>query len=326
MIDNVLERVGATPIVKLFYPDLSNINIYSKLEFSNPTGSVKDRAASYILDKLLNEKKINYDTEIIESSSGNFAISLSSYCKYKNLKFTCVIDPVINPINETIIKNLGANIIKVQERDKCGGYLQTRLKVINEILKEKDNIYWVNQYASPYNVEAYYKTLGEEICNEVENIDYVFLGVSSGGTITGVSKKVKERFPDAKVIAVDIIGSVIFGGEAKTRYIPGIGSSIVPHNISNAKIDDVVMVNEVETIEMCHDLLNRHCIMAGGSSGSVIAGIKKYFLKNCIKPNANVVTIFPDRGDRYADTIYNCDWCESFLQKNNISRVELCYI
>jgi amino acid adenylation domain-containing protein len=169
---------------------------------------------------------------------------------------------------------------------------------------------------NPLNAEAYHHSLGNEICQQMENIDYIFMGVSSGGTITGVSNKIKERFPRAKVIAVDIVGSVIFGHPPRKRYIPGIGSSMVPEILKKAKIDDVMMIDEVSTIDMCHELLKEHYIFAGGSSGSAFAAIKRYFAGKKLKKKVNVVTVFADRGERYADTIYNEKWCREF-KKNH---------
>jgi len=304
-----LETVGNTPIVQLQVPELSSVNIFAKLEFYNPTGSVKDRAASYIIKKLFEKKEIDKDTTLIESSSGNFGIALSAYCKKNDLKFIAVVDPCILAINAILIKSFGAKVIKVNEPDCNGGYLLNRIKKVKEQLKEIDNSYWVNQYGNPYNAEAYYHTLGNEICQQMENIDYIFMGVSSGGTIAGVSNKIKETFPHARVIAVDIVGSVIFGHPPHKRYIPGIGSSMVPEILKKAKIDDVVMIDELSTIKMCRELLHQYYIFAGGSSGSTFAAIKKYFSGKKLDRKVNVVTVFADRGERYADTIYNEEWC-----------------
>lgn len=310
-----LEMVGNTPIVQLQIPELKNINLFAKLEFYNPTGSVKDRAANYLIKKLLENKEIDKDTTLIESSSGNFGIALSAYCKKNNLKFIAVVDPCILKINEALVNSFGAQVIKVNVPDCNGGYLLNRIKKVKELNNQIDNSYWVNQYANPYNAEAYYHTLGNEICDHVENIDYIFMGVSSGGTITGVSNRVKEKFPHAMVIAVDIVGSVIFGNPPAKRYIPGIGSSMVPEILKKAKIDDVVMIDELSTIEMCHQLLKEHYIFAGGSSGSVFAAVKKYFVEKKINKKVNLVTIFADRGERYANTVYNEKWYRDF--KNN---------
>jgi cysteine synthase A len=314
---SILEKVGKTPMVKIESKDLENINLYAKLECYNPTGSVKDRAASYIIKKALRLKKINKDTTIIESSSGNFGISLSSYCKKNSLKFYCVVDLHICPINEYLIDTLSTKMIKVTEPDENGGYLLNRIKKVKELQEEIPNSYWVNQYGNPYNAEAYRETLGKEICNELKNIDYVFLGVSSGGTITGVSQKVKKVFPKAKIVAVDIAGSVIFGGKPEKRYIPGIGSSMVPSILKEAKIDEVFTVDEASTTKMCHELLKEHNLFVGGSSGSVFSAVKKYFSGKQFKRKPSVVIILADRGDRYINTVYNKSWCNNFYNNNS---------
>jgi cysteine synthase A len=295
--------------------EFEHINLYSKLEFYNPTGSVKDRAASYVIKKLLDLKEIDSETTIIESSSGNFGIALAAFCKFYGLKFICVVDPCISPLNEQLIKSFGALVIKVTEPDENGGYLLTRIGKVKQLREEIKNSYWVNQYANPYNAEAYYQSLGSEICAQVDHLDYIFLGISSGGTITGVSRKVKEKFPDIKVIAVDIFGSVIFGHPPKKRYIPGIGSSMVPEILKQSKIDDVVMMDEVGTVEMCHELLQRYNIFAGGSSGSAYGAVKKYFSEHRVETPINVMTIFPDKGERYFTTIYDESWNKVFIEK-----------
>lgn len=310
--ENALNAIGKTPLIHVTDNEMDNVNLYVKLEGFNPTGSVKDRAASYVLNKLLNTGEINSRTTIIESSSGNFGIALASYCKLLNLKFCCVIDPNILSINEKIIKSLASEVIKVTERDKTGGFLLSRIAEVENFITTRGNCYWVNQYSNPYVAEAYSNTIGEEICDEVE-IDYIFLGVSSGGTITGISRSVKERYPHAKVIAVDSVGSVIFRNQPQKRYIPGIGSSMRPEIIEQAFIDDVVFVEEWEAAHNCVDLLNKHFILAGGSSGSTFAAIKQYFNGKKFHKKPNVVSIFADRGDRYASTIYNDEWFNKYM-------------
>ncbi len=311
---NVLDMIGDTPLVRILSRELDNVNLYAKLEYYNPTGSVKDRAASYIISKVLSTGEIDKNTKIIESSSGNFGVALAAICKSYGLKFTCVIDPCINPINEVLISKLDANVMKVTEPDENGGYLLNRIRRVKEQLCLEPNSYWVNQYENPHNADAYYYYLGEEICNSMNNIDYIFMGVSSGGTITGVSRKIKEKFPNAQVIAVDINGSVIFGENPHKRYIPGIGSSMVPLILKKALIDEVVMVDEISTVNACYELLNENMIFAGGSSGSVYYAIKKYFNDKKFSKKPDVVCIFADRGDRYSTTIYNECWRKEFCR------------
>jgi cysteine synthase A len=315
MKKNHLERVGDTPLVRLRRIDVGPVHAYAKLEFHNPTGSVKDRAAAHVLGTLIRSFEIDQETMIIESSSGNFGIALSAAARRFGLNFTCVIDPNITPINELLLMQLGARVVKVRELDETNGYLRTRIRKVKELCAQNPNSYWVNQYENPLNADTYYQTLGTEICDGLERVDYVFLGVSSGGTITGVSRKVKERYPNAKVIAVDMVGSVIFGQPSRKRYIPGIGSGIVPPILKQAKIDEVVHVDERESILACHELLQTEAIFAGGSSGSVVAGIRKYFDGCSFDTPPNVVTVFADRGERYVDTIYNSDWHSRFTSE-----------
>ena len=315
IIPNLLEKVGNTPMVSFKLDNYQNIHLEAKIEGYNPTGSVKDRAASYIIRKLLKTQVIDRDTTIIESTSGNFGVALSAFCQYFGLKFIAVVDPYITPMNEMLIASKGARVLKVNEPDQFGGYLLNRINKIKELQAEIQNVYWVNQYENPLNAQAYYHSLGKEICYQVEKIDYIFLGISSGGTISGVSRKVKENFPQAKIIAVDVEGSLIFKTKAKKRYIPGIGSSMRPKIIEKAHIDDVVIVNEASTIQACHELLNKYNCFVGGSSGSVFAGIKQYFSDKDLSEEINVVSMFADRGERYFDTIYNEQWTQRFLKK-----------
>ncbi len=309
----LLDKIGNTPFVHHYFNENKKANLFFKLELYNPTGSIKDRAASYMINELLTKKIINKNTTIIESSSGNFGIALAAHCKKNKLKFICVVDPFITPINEILIKAYGGIVVKVCQPDNNGGYLLNRIKRVQELINEIDNSYWVNQYENPLNAEAY-QFLGNEISQELKKIDYIFLGVSSGGTITGVSNKIKELHPETKIIAVDVKGSVIFGGEPSKRLIPGIGSSKVPAILEKAKIDDVVIVNELDTIKSCHELMEKYYIFAGGSSGSIYTAIKQYFNNNNFNKSINIVAILADRGERYTNTIYNEDWCKEYIR------------
>lgn len=167
-----------------------------------------------------------------------------------------------------------------------------------------------NQYDNNDMIVAYYDVF-DEVYKKVKNIDYIFIPVSSGGTIAGISKRAKEINPKIKIIAVDVYGSVIFGGEPNTRYIPGMGSSIVAPNLSRACIDDVVKVSESEIIKGCDYLVDSNSILAGGSTGASYEAIKKYFYKK--SKTANVLMLYCDRGERYMDTIYNSVWRKQYF-------------
>lgn len=306
---NYLELVGNTPVIQLPVTGLPHVNLFAKLELYNPTGSVKDRAAHYLLRALLSSGLVNKETEIIESSSGNYAVALAAYCQYYNLRFRCVIDPNITSYNYRMLNEFGACIDMITVPDKMGGYLESRLAHIDDLMAEGKNRYWINQYVNPLNAQAYYDTIGVEIASQLASIDYVFIGVSSGGTITGLSQKLKENYPNVKIIAVDSVGSAVFNSPPKTRFIPGIGSSRLPPIIHDALIDDVVWVEESVSALHCHELLREHFLFAGGSSGTIYAAVKQYFQDSHKLRSPNVLAIFPDGGIKYLDTIYNETWC-----------------
>jgi 2,3-diaminopropionate biosynthesis protein SbnA len=322
VLSNLLENLGNTPVVRLHVPNLPQINLFAKLESYNPTGSVKDRAAHYIIRNCLANGVFNRDTRLLESSSGNFGVALSAFANYFGLRFACVVDPNISEANEFLMQSYQASIIKVTEPDEFGGYLLTRIKTVKEILASDPNIYWVNQYNNPLNAQAYYDTIGAEICRDFEELDYVFMGVSSGGTITGVSKRLKHRFPAVKVIAVDSSGSVVFGGAPKKRHIPGIGSSLRPPILKHALIDDVVIVEEYDAARMCHRILKEYFLWVGGSSGSVFSAIHQYFGRHKPLRELNVLAVFPDKGEKYMNTIFNKGWCDKTWQRQNVEQEE----
>lgn len=297
------QAIGNTPMIQLS----SSRPIFAKIEGLNFFGSVKDRAALYIIKHLLNTGKINGRTEIIESSSGNFAISLAGVCKAMGLKFICVSDPLLNPINKSIIECLGANIVIVTKADEHNIYVNSRLHMIENIIRERDNIYWINQYDSLIMLDAYNK-LAEEIISERQDVEYVFIPVSSCATIAGVSRALKAYNQNIRVIAVDLESSSIFYTARTNQHLPGMGFYKKPGNLQYAKIDDIVIVSEIEGIRECRNLLKRG-VFVGASSGCTMAAIKKYsdFITS-VKP---IVAIFPDRGERYITTIYNDDWCNT---------------
>ncbi|MEK7689831.1 MAG: pyridoxal-phosphate dependent enzyme [Bdellovibrionota bacterium] len=178
--------------------------------------------------------------------------------------------------------------------------------------------FWPNQYENENNLNAHYFGTGQEICERFEQLDYAFIGVGSAGTISGVSARLKERFPHVKIVAVDAVGSVIFGAEPRTRRIPGIGSSIVPPLLRKARIDDVVWVSDLETIGACHELRRRHHIFAGGSSGSSYAAIQRYFRDQDLLPlKPTVLFLCVDGGELYNATIYNNQWVADLVRTHS---------
>lgn len=298
-IERMRSKLVRTPIVPV--PN-DRLQLYAKLEFQNWTGSMKIRSALRILHGAATRGELRNGSTVVESTSGNFGVALAHICHELELKLVAVVDPNVSPYYESTMRDLGAGIVKVTRRDDTGGYLKTRLEVVADYCREMCPCYWPNQYGNPDNAAAHEET-GAEILEQLEAVDTVFVGVSTAGTIAGISRKMKSVRPEIKIIAVDAVGSVIFGSEPRSRCIPGIGSSIVPPLLKSAFIDDIVWVTEEETAMGCHELWHEHGIFAGGSSGSVLTAIRKYFCNKITSTKPNVLFLCADGGKAYRDKI-----------------------
>jgi 2,3-diaminopropionate biosynthesis protein SbnA len=306
--ESVASCVGRTPLVYLrrLFPQ-RNLDIIAKLEFLNPGGSVKDRPAQFIIEQGLQDGSITPATHLLESSSGNLGIALAMVARPYNLAFTCVVDPKISPTNLRMLECLGAHIEMVHTPDNQGGYLKTRIQRVHELLDLIPNSQWINQYANRRNWQAHYYGTGSEIIADLDRpIDYLVAAVSTTGTILGIARRLREELPRLRVIAIDAVGSVLFGAPPGPRAIPGIGASRIPELLNREEIDEVVYVNDWESAQGCRDLALCEGIFAGGSSGSVIAGIRK--LLPALPSSSRLLTLLPDRGERYLTMVYDDTW------------------
>jgi 2,3-diaminopropionate biosynthesis protein SbnA len=301
-LDIAARFVFETPIIRL---DHEQVDLYAKLEFLNGVGSIKDRPAFWMLKRAIERGQVRPGTTIVESSSGNLARALAAFCNILGLPFIPVIDPFVSPMYESFLRAHCKTVVKVTKPDDSGGYLKVRLQMVSHLLSERaGDAYWTNQYANPDAMEAHYLLTAGEICRRLPDVDYVFLGVGSSGTVSGVSRRLKEHNPAIRIIAVDAEGSAIFGQRAKRRRIPGLGSSIRPSLLDHAAIDEVVIVNETETIEACHRLLERHGLFVGGSTGTVYSAIRRYFPERIGGRRPRVLFLCCDRGDAYVHNVY----------------------
>lgn len=224
----LLDVIGQTPLVALdrIFGE-REIELYAKLEYLNPGGSAKDRSGFNMIMHAWEAGIINEDSVIIESSSGNLGIALAQVCILLNLKFICVVDVKTTDANKNLLKAYGAIVDCVTEPDPTTGeFLQARINRVNQLLKEISNSYRPNQYANLYNPEGHRPALAEIISSLGFAPDYIFCAVSTCGTIRGYSEYIHEQNLSTKVIAVDAVGSVIFGGERKKRLIPGHGAAM----------------------------------------------------------------------------------------------------
>lgn len=296
------------PIVELTHP---GVRLFAQLEHRGPVGSIKDRPALWILRAAIARGEVGPHSVVVESSSGNFAVALAAFCERLELPFVAVIDPNILPANEAFLRAHCGRVEKVDTPDETGGFLRKRLLRVAEIIEGTPRAFWTNQYANLDGVESHYHDTAAVACTTLARLDYVFVGVSSSGTIAGVSRRYKEHFPGVRVIAVDAEGSLIFGGAPKARRIPGIGASVVPSLLKYAHIDDVVIIPERETVRACLQLRARHNLFAGGSTGSAFAAIERYMVGERTQGTPHVLFFCADSGAAYSETIYNPTWVAS---------------
>ncbi len=307
MIISSASEITAPPLFLKLDGIINHAEFYLKFEGLNIAHSVKLKTARYLMQAIENKIKLGR-TKIIESSSGNLAIALSIICKERGLEFICVTDPNIAEYSEIMIRAYGGQIIKVTERDENGGFLNTRIRTIQKLLDSSEDYIWTNQYANAANCLAHYSETAAEIHNEFKNVDYLFIGAGTTGTLGGCGMFFKQYSPDTKIIAVDAEGSVTFGHQAKKRHIPGIGTSRRPEITNEDYIDDILIVPETDTIITCHQMLRQKGLLLGGSTGSVISAVKSY--SHNIRDGAKVVAISPDFGEKYVPTIYNPSWVQ----------------
>ncbi len=287
---------------------IKNSDFYIKLEGFNIAGSIKLKSALRMFERLEERGTINKNSVIICSSSGNLGIALSIICKDRKYPFICVSDPNISPISERYIKLWGGELIRVDKRDENGGFLATRIRLIEKMLKENPNYVFINQYEDEENNHAHYLTTGYEIFQEFKKVDYLFVGAGTTGTLNGCAQFFKQFSPNTKVIAVDAVGSVTFDLPPAKRYIPGLGTSLKPKLANTNKVDDIIWVEEKDTVRMCRKLLEEYGLFLGGSSGTVLQGALQYAPN--IASHSTIVAISPDNGDRYLNTIYHDSWVQ----------------
>lgn len=311
MNDSLLSVIGHTPLIRLsrLFEERRGVRVYAKLELMNPNGSSKDRPALRIIRQALKENRIAPGSVVIESSSGNMAISLAAICSYLGIKFICVIDPKTSEQNIKIMKAYGAEIEFVAKPDEATGeFLPARLQRVQELLLKIPGSFWPNQYGNENNYNAHYDGTMREIVDKLGTVDYVVGGVSTCGTMLGCAKYAREHSPNTKLVAVDAEGSVIFGGAKGHRVFPGLGAGIVPPFGQTRFMDISMNIPEREMVAACRTLVQKESILAGPSSGAVIAAMTRLY--DQIPEGSVCAVILHDRGERYLDTVYSDAWTE----------------
>ncbi|MGB8748978.1 MAG: pyridoxal-phosphate dependent enzyme, partial [Pseudolabrys sp.] len=232
-------------------------------------------------------------------------------CAIRGYKFICVTDPDANRATIRGMEVYGAKVIVVEDRDPAGGYLGSRLKKIDQILQSDPNAVWLNQYANIANKNVHAEQTANEIAREFDKVDWVFVGTGTTGTLAGISERLRQKFPRIKVVAVEPVVSVTFGGAPGKRNIPGIGTSVRPKLADLVKPDRIVVVNEEKTVESCLSFVREHHLLVGGSTGTVLAAVQQ--LAPEFSRGDTIVAISADLGEKYLDTIYNPAWVERVI-------------
>lgn len=311
--ENICELIGNTPMVKLTktVADLKPL-ILAKLEFLNPSGSIKDRMAHYIISHGEKNGLLKPGDVIVDNTSGNTGSSGAMVAAAKGYKSLFAAPDKTSKEKRDLIKSFGAKIVitpsDVPHDDPASYYMQAKT------IGSRPGHFYMNQYHSQVNVEGHYTTTGPEIWRDTEGkITHFICGIGTGGTISGASKYLKEQNPDIVTVGVDPRGS-LFAAYMKDEPIPnprpykveGIGTDVITQAFLKEYVDEVIVVDDRDAFYMARDLCRLEGISAGGSSGAALWAVREY-CKNLSEDDV-VVTIFADSGIRYLSKMYNDEW------------------
>ena len=301
VINNILDFIGNTPILKANkVVDNNMAQLYVKLEKFNPGGSIKDRAALGMIEEAERTGKLKKGMTIIEPTSGNTGIGLAMIGRLKGYKVIIVMPESMSKERRDLISAYGAELILTE------GNLGMKGAIDKAIEYEKQGGYFIpQQFENEANMDKHYETTAEEILKDIPDVDYVIAGVGTGGTISGIGKKLKEKNKNVKIIAVEPETSAVISGEKAGKHgIQGIGAGFIPKVYKPEYIDEVVKVSDKDAINMAVEYSAQEGVLVGISSGAAIyAGVE--LAKKIDKDKKNLV-ISPDGGEKYISMgIYN---------------------
>ncbi|MGC4814781.1 2,3-diaminopropionate biosynthesis protein SbnA [Micromonospora sp. DT228] len=278
-------------------------DLFLKCEGFNFAGSIKLKAAVEMVTIAERTGRLRPGMTLVESSSGNLGVALSVIAADRGYRFVCVTDVRCNPATHQLMTALGADVRVVSEPAGGEGLLGARIRYVQELCAASDDHVWLNQYVNRANWQAHYRTTAPAIAAQFPDLDVLFVGAGTTGTLMGCARYFKAYHPGVRVVAVDSVGSVNFGGSAGRRMIPGIGTSVRPPILTDTFVDEVVHVDEPDTVRTCRRLLGQGFLF-GGSTGTVINGALSWLDDRPLR----AVAIAPDLGERYLDSVYDDAW------------------
>jgi 2,3-diaminopropionate biosynthesis protein SbnA len=283
-------------------------SLFLKCEGFNFAGSIKLKAAAEMVEAAERDGVLKPGSILVESSSGNLGVALSMIAASKGYQFLCVTDIRCNRSTRLLMEALGSQVHVITEQDaNGGGFLGARIAYVRALCASDNRYVWLNQYSNPNNWKAHYRTTAPAIARQFPNLDVLFVGAGTTGTLMGCARYFREWHPSVRIVAIDTVGSVTFGGASGRRMIPGLGMGVHPPLLDESYVDEVVMVEEPDTIRTCHRLARRGFLF-GGSTGTVVSGAISWLAQHDARNELTAVTISPDLGERYLNTVYQPDW------------------
>lgn len=295
--DSMQALIGNTPLVRLGnIVNENGVNVFAKLELWNPSGSVKDRTGLYMINDAERRGVLKPGGTIVEATAGNTGLGIAFSALNRGYKIIFVVPTKFSAEKQALLRALGAEVINTpRELGMLGAVAKAE-----EIKAQIPGSISLEQFKNQSNPLAHYETTGREIFESLDGkIDYVVAGAGSGGTYSGILRYIKEHVPSAKGILADPVGSTMGGGEHADYNIEGIGNDFIAETMDMSLVDDVIKINDAEAFETAKLLANKEGVIAGSSSGAAMAAVLK-LVKSGAK--GNIVTVFPDRGDRYFST------------------------
>jgi cysteine synthase A len=293
--EEITELVGETPVLHLHKLVPSGVaDVYAKLEYLNPGGSIKDRAALGMITKAESAGRLKPGATIFEATAGNTGVGLALIGSGRGYKTVLAVPEGFSQEKVTLMEALGAEVIRTP---KAGG-MQVAIDYVKERAARTPNSFIAGQFENLDNPDFHYETTGRELYDQLgRQVDAVVIGCGTGGTFTGVARYVKERNPKALAIAVETEGSVLGGGEKGDHEVEGIGASFIPKTFDGSLADEIIAVTDVDAFDMVKKLAALEGVLAGSSAGAnVFAAIG---IAKRLGPGKRVATIIPDSAERY---------------------------